>query len=196
MIKRSFDLILALLTVVLFFPVFLLVAILIRWKLGGPVFFRQKRSGKNGEPFLMIKFRTMTNETDDNGVLLPNAQRMTQFGNLLRSTSLDELPEVINVFRGDMSFVGPRPLLPEYDALYSESHARRLSVRPGVTGWAQVNGRSASDWQARFDQDVWYVENQSIALDLKVLALTVQRVLVRDGVTTPDQNKRFEGYDE
>ncbi len=196
MSKRIFDVVLALLTLVLLLPITLAVAVMIRWKLGAPIFFTQQRTGKDGLRFRMIKFRTMTNETDETGNLLPNAQRMTPFGNMLRSTSLDELPEILNVLMGQMSFVGPRPLLPEYDELYSEKHARRLSVRPGITGWAQVNGRSTLDWGSRFDQDIWYIENQSMFLDLRVLALTVKKVLFRDGVTTPDQNERFKGYDE
>ncbi len=194
MTKRIFDLFGSAALLLVLFPVIVIVAVLVRWRLGGPVFFVQTRSGKDGKPFDMVKFRTMTNEIDETGQLLPNAQRMTKFGNLLRKTSLDELPELLNILKGEMSLVGPRPLLPEYDALYSANHARRLSVRPGLTGWAQVNGRSASDWSARFDQDIWYVDHQSILLDIKILFLTAKKVIARDDITTPDQNKRFEGY--
>ena len=196
MTKRVLDVVISLIVLVLLSPVLVVVMILIRRRLGSPVFFVQERSGKDGVRFAMIKFRTMTNAVDESGQLLPNADRMTKFGNLLRKTSLDELPELLNVLKGEMSLVGPRPLLPEYDALYSPNHARRLSVRPGLTGWAQVNGRSASDWSARFDQDVWYVENQSILLDFRIMFLTAKKVLMRDDVTTPDQNKRFEGYED
>lgn len=192
--KRLIDVMLSLIALILLSPVLLLVMILIRWRLGSPIFFVQMRSGKDGVPFAMVKFRSMTTEVDNSGRLLPNSQRMTRFGNLLRKASIDELPELLNILRGDMSLVGPRPLLPEYDALYTHRHARRLSVRPGLTGWAQVHGRSASDWSARFDQDVWYVENQNTLLDLRIMFLTATKVLMGDGVTTPDQNKRFEGY--
>lgn len=192
--KRFFDLVLSSAALILASPVMILAAISIRVKLGSPVFFVQKRSGLGGAPFNMVKFRTMTNAVDVSGNLLSNAERMTSFGNFLRKTSVDELPELWNVIRGEMSLVGPRPLLPEYDALYSSEHAKRLNVRPGLTGFAQVNGRSSSNWSDRFDQDVYYVENQSLWLDLKILFLTVRAVVMKDGVTTPDCNKRFDGY--
>ena len=196
MIKRIFDIVLGATMLVTLSPIILSVAVLVRLRLGGPIFFVQERSGKDGIRFAMVKFRSMTTEVDENGSLLPNADRMTRFGNLLRKTSLDELPELVNVLKGDMSLVGPRPLLPEYDALYSPKHALRLSVRPGLTGWAQVNGRSALDWSERFEQDTWYVENQSMFLDFKIMVLTAKKVLTREDVTMPDQNKRFEGYED
>ncbi len=196
MTKRVFDVALALTLLVCLAPVLLIVSCAIAFSLGLPVIFVQRRSGLAGKPFNMFKFRTMTNEVDASGKLLPNAERMTKLGNFLRATSLDELPELINILRGEMSLVGPRPLLPAYDELYSDEHARRLDVRPGLTGWAQVNGRSSSNWASRFDLDVWYTDNQSLLLDLKILFLTVGKVLSRSDVTTPDQNERFKGYDE
>lgn len=176
-------------------PVLAALMIAIRWKLGAPVFFRQTRPGLHGVPFRMVKFRTMRDAYDRYGVALPDAQRMTAFGRLLRSTSLDELPELWNVLRGEMSLVGPRPLLMEYLSLYSERQRRRHEVSPGVTGWAQVNGRNALSWERKFELDVWYVENRSFWLDLRILALTVRRVLVRDGISADgvDTMQRFEG---
>jgi lipopolysaccharide/colanic/teichoic acid biosynthesis glycosyltransferase len=155
---------------------------LVRVKLGSPVFFRQTRPGKDGEPFQMVKFRTMLDAVNKDGKPLPDDQRMTRFGSFLRSASLDELPELWNVLKGDMSLVGPRPLLLEYLPLYSKEQYRRHEVRPGVTGWAQVNGRNAISWEDKFRLDVWYVDNQSFWLDLKILLLTVKKVLVRDGI--------------
>ena len=192
--KRTLDFALSSAGLLLAFPFMVLIAIAIRVKLGPPIFFVQKRSGRGGQPFEMIKFRTMTNAVDAAGNLLSNAERMTPFGNFLRKTSLDELPELFNVVRGEMSLVGPRPLLPEYDALYSSEHAKRLTVRPGLTGFAQINGRSASCWSDRFDQDVYYVDNQTLWFDIKILFLTARAVLKKEGVTTPDCNKRFDGY--
>jgi lipopolysaccharide/colanic/teichoic acid biosynthesis glycosyltransferase len=164
------------------FPV-LLLSVLIRSKLGSPVLFRQVRPGLNGEPFTMIKFRTMTDECSPDGTLLSDAQRMTPFGRFLRATSLDELPELWNVIKGDMSLVGPRPLLMEYLPLYNAEQARRHEVRPGITGWAQVNGRNAIGWHEKFALDVWYVDNQSLWLDVRVLWLTVRKVLMRDDIS-------------
>lgn len=160
----------------------ILIAVLVRWKLGAPILFRQVRPGVSGRPFEMIKFRTMTDKKDGSGELLPDAQRMTRFGTFLRSTSLDELPELWNVLKGDMSLVGPRPLLMEYLPLYSAEQARRHEIRPGITGWAQVNGRNALSWSERFQLDVWYVDNQSFLLDMRILWLTVRKVLVREGI--------------
>lgn len=160
----------------------ILIAVLVRWKLGAPIFFRQVRPGVSGRPFEMIKFRTMTDKKDGSGELLPDAQRMTRFGTFLRSTSLDELPELWNVLKGDMSLVGPRPLLMEYLPLYSAEQARRHEIRPGITGWAQVNGRNELSWSERFQLDVWYVDNQSFLLDMRILWLTVRKVLVREGI--------------
>lgn len=164
-------------------PVFLGVFVLVRLKLGAPAFFRQERPGIGGKPFNMIKFRTMLDATDKKGNLLPDSERLTLFGAKLRSTSLDELPELWNVLRGDMSLVGPRPLLMEYLPLYSAEQQRRHDLRPGLTGWAQVNGRNALSWEEKFQLDVWYVDNHSLLLDLKILFLTVKKVMVRDGIS-------------
>jgi len=183
MLKRIFDVVASGIGLLVLSPVILIVALLIRQKLGSPVLFRQTRPGLNGKPFEMVKFRTMLDATDKNGNPLPDEQRMTQFGSFLRSTSLDELPELWNVLKGDMSLVGPRPLLMEYLPLYSKEQYRRHEVRPGVTGWAQVNGRNAISWEDKFQLDVWYVDNRSLWLDLKILFLTVKRVLVRDGIS-------------
>ena len=182
MLKRIFDLAITIpLAVILAVPA-LVVACLVRMRLGSPVLFRQQRPGRDGRIFTMFKFRTMTDGRDASGKLLPDADRLPPFGRWLRASSLDELPELINVIRGDMSLVGPRPLLPEYLPLYSPEQARRHEVRPGITGWAQVNGRNAISWEEKFDYDVWYVDNQSLLLDLKILFMTVGRVLGREGV--------------
>lgn len=181
--KRVFDLIVSVFALVALLPVLLVTAILVRVKLGSPIFFRQTRPGRDGEPFKMVKFRTMLDAFDKQGNPLPDQVRMTSFGSFLRATSLDELPELWNVIKGDMSLVGPRPLLMEYLPLYSEEQFRRHNVRPGVTGWAQVNGRNAISWEDKFKLDAWYVDNQSILLDLKILFLTVKKVLVRDGIS-------------
>ncbi|WP_445397452.1 sugar transferase [Zobellella sp. An-6] len=183
MLKRIFDIFLSALCVFFLFPVVVIVAFLIQKKLGSPVFFRQVRPGKDGKPFEMIKFRTMRDAVDEQGNLLPDAERLTPFGQFLRSTSLDELPELWNVLKGDMSLVGPRPLLMEYLPLYSAEQYRRHEARPGVTGWAQINGRNALSWEDKFKLDVWYVDNQSLWLDIKILFLTVKKVLVRDGIS-------------
>lgn len=159
------------------------VAILVRVNLGSPVLFRQVRPGMNGKPFEMIKFRTMLDAVDAHGNVLPDELRLTRFGRFLRSTSLDELPELWNVLKGDMSLVGPRPLLMEYMPLYSPEQARRHEVRPGVTGWAQINGRNAISWEDKFKLDVWYVDNQSLWLDIKIIFLTVWKVVHRDGIS-------------
>lgn len=157
---------------------------MVRRKLGSPIFFRQVRPGLHGRPFEMVKFRTMTSERGLDGQLLQDAVRLTPFGRWLRATSLDELPELWNVLKGDMSLVGPRPLLMEYLPLYSSEQARRHDVRPGITGWAQVNGRNAISWEDKFRLDVWYVDNHSLWLDIKILWLTVRKVLVRDGISS------------
>ncbi len=164
-------------------PVLLGVAYLVRKNLGSPVLFRQVRPGMHGKPFEMIKFRTMLDAVDAQGNVLPDDVRLTPFGRFLRSTSLDELPELWNVLKGDMSLVGPRPLLMEYLPLYSTEQARRHEARPGVTGWAQVNGRNAISWDDKFKLDVWYVDNQSLWLDIKIIFLTIKKVLVRDGIS-------------
>lgn len=182
--KRFFDITVSALALLLLALPLLLLIWLVRRKLGSPVFFRQVRPGLNGLPFEMVKFRTMTDARGPDGLLLPDAVRLTPFGRLLRSTSLDELPELWNVLQGEMSLVGPRPLLMEYLPLYSPEQARRHAVRPGVTGWAQVNGRNAIDWDEKFELDVWYVDNQSFCLDVKIMLLTVKKVLFRDGITS------------
>lgn len=181
--KRLFDLLLSFgLLLGLALPLLLLWG-LVRCKLGSPVLFRQVRPGLHGRPFMMIKFRTMTDERGADGELLPDARRLTSFGRFLRATSLDELPELWNVLRGEMSLVGPRPLLMEYLPLYSPEQARRHEVRPGITGWAQVNGRNALSWEERFKLDVWYVDHRSLWLDLRILWLTVRKVIVREGIS-------------
>lgn len=181
--KRLFDIFVSAAALVLFGPLMLFVGWMIRRKLGWPVLFRQTRPGRHGTPFQMVKFRTMRDTTGPDGQPLPDSERMTPFGSFLRSTSLDELPELWNVLKGDMSLVGPRPLLMEYLTLYSPEQARRHEVRPGVTGWAQINGRNALSWEEKFRLDVWYVDNQSFWLDLKILALTVKKVFVREGIS-------------
>ena len=181
--KRLFDSIVALTALLILLPVIILVAVLIRFKLGSPILFTQERPGLNGKVFKMMKFRTMLDGKDKYGNLLPDNERMTKFGAFLRSTSLDELPGLFNVLKGDMSLVGPRPLLVQYLPLYSAEQARRHNVRPGITGWAQVNGRNAISWDQKFKLDVWYVDNQSFLLDLKILLLTVKKVFVREGIS-------------
>lgn len=180
--KRVFDLVLASAALIVCSPVLLVVVLLVATKLGRPVLFKQVRPGLQGRPFQMFKFRTMLNIVDENGDLLPDQMRLTRFGRLLRSTSLDELPGLLNVVRGDMSLVGPRPLLMQYLPLYSEEQARRHLVRPGLTGWAQVNGRNSLNWDSKFKLDTWYVDNRTFALDLRILWMTVRKVLMRDGI--------------
>ncbi len=181
--KRIFDIIGAGVGLVLFAPVLLVIALCVRVQLGRPVLFRQVRPGRNGRPFRMIKFRTMSHGVDRDGQPLPDAERMTRLGQFLRNTSLDELPELWNVLKGDMSLVGPRPLLMEYLPLYSPEQARRHEVRPGVTGWAQVNGRNALGWDQKFALDVWYVDNRSFWLDLRIIWQTIRKVVMRDGIS-------------
>ena len=182
MLKRMADLAVASLLLLLFSPVLILLSILIRLKLGRPVFFRQIRPGKGARPFTLIKFRTMLDQRTVSGKLLSDGERLTPFGQFLRSTSLDELPELYNVLKGEMSLVGPRPLLMEYLPLYSRVQARRHEVRPGITGWAQINGRNAIEWEKRLELDVWYVDNWSLALDFKILLKTVMLVFQRSGI--------------
>lgn len=196
--KRMFDLLLSLVGLtVLALPLLALYG-LVRIKLGSPVLFRQMRPGLHGRPFVLVKFRTMTNERGSDGELLPDAQRLTTFGRLLRASSLDELPELWNVLQGEMSLVGPRPLLMEYLPLYTPQQARRHEVRPGVTGWAQVNGRNALSWTERFNLDVWYVDHHSLWLDLRILWLTVRKVAAREGVSAQGDvtMPRFTGRDQ
>lgn len=182
-LKKVFDRLVSGLALLILLPLIIVLAGLVRWKLGSPVFFTQLRPGLRGRPFRMMKFRTMTNERTPNGDLLPDSQRLSSFGRFLRSTSLDELPELLNVLRGDMSLVGPRPLLMEYLPLYSKHQARRHEARPGITGWAQINGRNALSWEEKFELDVWYVDNQSLWLDIKILLKTVWQVIQRDGIS-------------
>ncbi|NBG88890.1 sugar transferase [Isachenkonia alkalipeptolytica] len=196
-IKRLLDIVLSLLGLIVLSPVFLITAGMIRKKMGSPVFFVQERPGKDGEIFKMIKFRTMLNTRDAQGNLLPNEQRHTRFGKMMRSTSLDELPELINVLKGEMSLVGPRPLLVEYLPRYNKHQARRHEVRPGITGWAQINGRNTISWEEKFDYDVWYVDNLRITLDIKILFLTVFKVFKRQDVNKSQQvtMEKFQGTD-
>jgi len=196
--KRVMDVVGAGIGGILLAPLTAIIALLVRWKLGKPVLFRQTRPGLHAEPFELVKFRTMTDARGPDGEPLPDEQRLPTFGRFLRSTSLDELPELWNVLTGDMSLVGPRPLLMEYLPRYSPRQARRHEVRPGLTGWSQVNGRNAPDWDTRLEMDVWYVEHRSLWLDLRILARTVWSVLTRDGVSAEGQAtvERFQGSGE
>jgi lipopolysaccharide/colanic/teichoic acid biosynthesis glycosyltransferase len=183
MLKRGFDILVAASALVLMAPLLLAIALVVRWRLGSPVLFVQQRPGLGGRPFRIVKFRTMIDARRADDTVASDAERLTPFGRFLRSTSLDELPELYNVLVGDMSLVGPRPLLMEYLPLYDAHQRRRHEVRPGITGWAQVNGRNAISWERKFDLDVWYVDNASFALDLKILWLTLWRVLRREGIS-------------
>ncbi|MCY7791556.1 sugar transferase [Bacillus haynesii] len=181
--KRFFDLALSVILLIALSPAMILTACLIRWKIGSPVLFRQTRPGLNGEPFTLYKFRTMTDERDEAGNLLSDEKRLTKTGRLIRKTSLDELPQLINVIKGDLSLVGPRPLLMEYIPLYTKRQWRRHEVKPGITGWAQINGRNKVTWEEKFELDVWYVDHRSFLLDLKIILLTVVKVLKSEGVS-------------
>ena len=181
--KRFFDFFASLLSLLVLAVPIALIAWQVRRKLGYPVFFKQIRPGLHGSPFKMLKFRTMTDERGADGVLLPDAQRLLPFSNWLRSTSMDELPELWNVLKGDMSLVGPRPLLMEYLPLYNAEQRRRHEVRPGITGWAQVNGRNALTWEEKFELDVWYVDHRSMLLDIKIIFLTIQKVILKEGIS-------------
>jgi sugar transferase EpsL len=183
--KRLFDLFVAICVLVILSPVLLLVALLVRLSLGAPILFRQDRPGFRGELFACIKFRTMTNARDASGELLPDSQRLTPFGRLLRNTSIDELPGLINVVRGQMSLVGPRPLLPQYLKRYTPEQMRRHEVKPGITGWVQINGRNALEWDQKFALDNWYIDHQSLWLDLRILAATAWQVFRRNGISQP-----------
>ncbi len=183
MIKRIFDISLAGILIVVLLPLIVSIAVLVRILIGKPVLFRQKRPGRHGKPFILYKFRTMTDERDRGGNFLSDEVRLTAFGRLLRKFSLDELPQLLNVMKGDLSVVGPRPLLMEYLPLYTPEQARRHEVRPGITGWAQVNGRNAISWEEKFKLDLWYVYNRSFWLDLKILWLTLVKVLKREGIS-------------
>lgn len=194
-LKRGFDLCLILIMLPFIMPLLIILAILIRIKLGSPIFFKQIRPGYNGVPFLMVKFRTMTEHRNKEGALLPDDKRLTSFGKFLRSTSLDELPELWNVFNGQMSLVGPRPLLLEYLPLYTPEQYRRHMIRPGITGWAQINGRNSISWEEKFKLDVWYVDNCSLWLDVKILFLTIKKVFIREGISAEGSStiERFKG---
>lgn len=182
--KRPLDLIISLIGLIMLCPVLIMISILVRFKLGSPIFFTQDRPGLNEKIFKMYKFRTMTDKRDDHGELLPDSVRLTKFGKMLRSTSLDELPELFNIIKGDMSLVGPRPLLVQYLDLYDEYQKRRHEVRPGLTGYAQVNGRNAISWEEKFKLDVEYVDSISFIGDLKIIYLTIKKVLVREGISS------------
>lgn len=182
MIKRIFDFSLSFVILILFSPVFLFLSFFIYFDLGKPVLFRQRRPGRNGQVFHLIKFRTMKNKRNKYGDLLPDDERLTSLGRFLRSTSLDELPSLWNVLKGDMSLVGPRPLLVEYLPLYTEEQSRRHELRPGLTGWAQINGRNSISWEKKFELDIWYIDNQSFWFDMKILFLTVKKVFIREGI--------------
>lgn len=185
--KRFLDLVLTVPALILLSPLYGLLALLIRQQMGSPVFFRQVRPGLHGKPFSLLKFRTMNDERDEKGNLPPDEKRLTGLGRFLRSTSLDELPELLNVLKGDMSLVGPRPLLMQYLDRYTPEQARRHEVKPGITGWAQVNGRNAITWEEKFKLDVWYVDNMSFWLDLKIIAMTIWKILKREGISQPGQ---------
>lgn len=195
MLKRTFDFITALAALIVISPLVVLLALLVRLFLGAPILFSQIRPGLHGQAFTVYKFRTMTDEKDASGALLPDDVRLTPFGLFLRRSSLDELPQLFNVLKGDVSLVGPRPLLMEYLPLYTPEQAKRHLVRPGITGWAQVNGRNAISWERKFELDVWYVDNQSFLLDMKILFLTVKKVLIKEGISAQGMETmpRFEG---
>jgi sugar transferase EpsL len=192
--KRLLDLFITIPCLIFGAPLLLALAILVKTKLGSPIVFKQERPGLKGRPFIMYKFRTMTNERDANGELLPDENRFTKFGKFIRSTSLDELPELLNVLKGEMSLVGPRPLLMKYLSRYSPEQARRHEVRPGITGWAQVNGRNAISWKTKFELDVWYVDNYNLFLDIKILFLTIKKVLIREGISQANHSTMSEFY--
>lgn len=195
MLKRLFDIFGSIVGLILSSPLFLILVLLIRKQMGSPILFRQTRPGKNGQPFEMLKFRTMNNAVGPDGRSMPDGERITNLGQKLRSSSLDELPELWNVLKGEMSIVGPRPLLMDYLPLYSPEQARRHEVRPGVTGWAQVNGRNAISWDEKFALDIWYVDNRSLWLDLKIIWLTIRKVVKREGISAAGEATmpKFEG---
>jgi lipopolysaccharide/colanic/teichoic acid biosynthesis glycosyltransferase len=194
-LKRAFDIAVSASALIILAPVLSAVGLMVRLRMGPPALFRQVRPGLNGRPFELVKFRTMQDAIGDDGSPMPDAERLTQFGRWLRATSLDELPELWNVLRGEMSLVGPRPLLMDYLPLYSPEQSRRHEVRPGITGWAQVNGRNAISWERKFELDVWYVDRHSLWLDLKIIVITLGRILKREGISAPGSATadRFEG---
>jgi sugar transferase EpsL len=191
--KRLFDFLVSLVLFLSLFPIFIVIGLLVQLKLGSPIIFKQQRPGLYGKPFYIYKLRTMTDEKDRNGQLLPDYKRLTPFGGFLRKHSLDEYPQLINVIKGDISLVGPRPLLMEYLPLYTKEQSKRHNVRPGITGWAQINGRNAIMWEEKFKLDVWYVNNRSFLLDIKILFLTVYKVAVSEGINQPG-NVTMEGF--
>jgi sugar transferase EpsL len=195
MIKRLLDIFGSMSALVLFSPVLIIISVVLRWKIGNPVFFRQNRPGKDGKLFKFLKFRTMLNLHAENGSLLDDEHRITQLGLFLRKTSLDELPSFVNVLKGDMSLVGPRPLLIEYLPLYDSRQSHRHDLKPGITGWAQINGRNTISWNEKFDLDIWYIENQSLRLDLRILILTLLKVLAQEGINSQTNvtMSKFEG---
>ncbi|WP_322783947.1 sugar transferase [Legionella sp. PATHC038] len=195
MLKRFFDVLLASILLIVFMPILIIVGLLIRYRLGSPIFFRQDRPGLHGKTFQVIKFRTMKELYDKQGEVLPDKDRITRFGHFVRASSLDELPQLWNVLKGEMSFVGPRPLLMEYLSLYNDEQKRRHDVKPGITGLAQVNGRNALTWDDKFKLDLWYVDHQSFYLDIKILLLTVKKVVIREGITSQGSvsNEKFTG---
>ena len=197
-VKRMLDIVLSLAFILLFWWVYVIIALLVRVKLGSPVLFRQQRPGKDGKVFDMVKYRTMTDQRDEKGDLLPDEMRLTKFGKLLRATSLDELPEIFLILKGDLSIIGPRPLLVSYLPLYNEHQKRRHEVKPGLTGYAQVNGRNAISWEEKFDLDVWYVDHVSFVTDIKILFKTVQVVFKRSGISsgTSETMEAFVGSKE
>jgi lipopolysaccharide/colanic/teichoic acid biosynthesis glycosyltransferase len=197
-LKRAFDIVCSAFALLLFWPVLLILYVLVRVNLGSPALFRQQRPGLHERPFMMVKFRTMLDALDADGNPLPDHVRLTRFGRLLRATSLDELPELWNVLKGDMSLVGPRPLLMEYLPLYSAEQSRRHAVRPGITGWAQINGRNTLSWKQKFDLDTWYVDNRSFWLDIRILLLTVRKVFIREGISADGvvTMSKFTGHEE
>ena len=195
MLKRAFDIMVSATGLILSSPITLGASVLIAKKLGKPILFRQTRPGEGGKPFQIYKFRTMTDDRDDNGELLPDAQRMTPLGSFIRKSSIDELPQLINVLKGDISIVGPRPLLMEYIPLYNDEQKKRHDVKPGITGWAQINGRNAISWDAKFKLDVWYVENQSFKLDLYIIYKTIVNTIKKKDITAPNRvtAEKFKG---
>src|SRR5699024_261438 len=196
--KRAFDLIVSIAGLVIILPLMVILAFIIVWKMGRPVLFKQKRPGLYGRPFILYKFRTMTDEKDEHGQLLSDTERLTSFGIFMRSLSLDELPQLINVIKGDLSLVGPRPLLMDYLTLYNETQKKRHTVKPGITGWAQVNGRNTITWEEKFEMDVWYAENRTFLTDLKIIFMTVKKVIEREGITEEGESTAtaFEGNDK
>lgn len=194
-VKRIIDTVLSLIALVVLSPIIAIIAVLVKINMGSPVIFHQKRPGKDGEIFGLMKFRSMTNKKDENGNLLPDEQRLTKFGKILRSTSLDELPELINIIKGDMSIVGPRPLLPEYLKYYNEREMRRHIVRPGLTGLAQVSGRNAIGWKEKFDKDIEYVENITLWKDICIVALTIKKIFIREGIEFNNNESIYEYFE-